>query len=85
MFLYTPKYRPPAFSVLPKGYELVETPQDRAGYNRPELPTGEHRFGVVAWTKKLTSDDLERYELKYLGETPSETETKGELGCRTIN
>jgi hypothetical protein len=68
MFLYTPKYRPPAFSALPKDYELVETPQDRAGYNRPDLPTSEHQFGTIAYPEKLSKDDQERYELKYLGQ-----------------
>lgn len=70
MFRYSLKYRPPeASSNLPKGYEVLETPRDRSGYNRPDLPTSDHRFGVIGLTKQLSRDDVERYELTYLGKT----------------
>lgn len=68
MFLYTPKYRPPAFAGLPRGFELIETPQDRTGYNRPDLPTSQHRFGVIGWSERLSTEDVEKFQLTYLGE-----------------
>lgn len=67
MFTYTPKYRPPEFSVLPKGWKYLATPTDRAGLNRADLPTSRHRFGVIGYAEQLTKADVERYELNYLG------------------
>lgn len=67
MFTYTPKYRPPQFSGLPKGWELLATPSDRAGLNRPDLPTSRHRFGVIGYAEQLTKEEAESCELNYLG------------------
>ena len=68
MFCYAPQYRPPQFSALPKGWELLETPQDRSGLNRPDLPTSKYRFGVIGFAEKLTNDQRDQYELTYVGE-----------------
>lgn len=69
MFCYAPMYRPPMFSTIPKGWELVETPKDRSGINRPDVPTSrEHRFGVIGYAQRLSKDDQERFELQYVGE-----------------
>lgn len=68
MFCYSLKYRPPQFSWLPEGWELLETPHDRGGINRPDLPTSTFRFGVIGLTQQLTTDEREQYELTYVGE-----------------
>jgi hypothetical protein len=67
MFQYTPKFRPPAFSNLPKGYELLEVPQT-AGYRRPDLSLSRYQFGVIGLREKLSIEDAECYELIYIGE-----------------
>lgn len=60
---YTLKYRPPGFATLPKGWILVERPQIPGFDRREDLPVSRHRFGIVAYERPLTDDEIRNYEL----------------------
>lgn len=62
---YTPRYRPPCTFTLPPGvpWEMVERGQCDDYRLRTDLPVGRHRFGVVAFSRRLTEDERERFEL----------------------
>jgi hypothetical protein len=64
--LYKPIYRPAAFSGLPKGWDYVEAPADLA-LRRPDLPVSRHTFGVIAYERQLTAEEVKRHELEYVG------------------
>lgn len=59
MFTYTPNYRPPQFSGLPKGWELLETPHERGGITRADLPTSDYKFGLIGYATRLSDEQVE--------------------------
>ncbi|HKD76082.1 MAG TPA: hypothetical protein VKB76_11335 [Ktedonobacterales bacterium] len=65
--LYAPMYRPAHGSALPEGvtWEYFRVPLDMA-HLRPDVPLAarEHRFGVIALSRKLTADEMSRFEMK---------------------
>lgn len=60
---YTLMYRPPSFATLPPGWMLVERPQVPGFERRQDLERSSHRFGVVAYERPLTDDEVTAYEL----------------------
>lgn len=66
-YLYAPIYRPAPFSGLPKGWDFAEAPADVAP-RRPDLPVSSRRYGVIAYDRKLTPEEVRAFELEYLGE-----------------
>lgn len=70
MKTYTLLYRPPSFATLPRGigWTLLARPTiPSSGYERrTDLPTSEHPFGIVAFDRELTADEMDRFELKEL-------------------
>lgn len=62
---YTPKYRPPGFATVPKGWRLVERGRmvDAAPL-RTDLPRGDHPFGVIEYDAPLTPEQLLAFELE---------------------
>ena len=64
-FRYTPKYRPAGAFTLPKGWRIVERPtQDRTFELRTDLPVSDEPFGIVEYDRRLTDEEIERYELR---------------------
>ena len=63
---YAPIYRPAPFAGLPKGWDFVEVPRDLAT-KRPDLPMSQRMFGVIAYDRQLTEEEVKRHELEYLG------------------
>jgi hypothetical protein len=64
--LYTLLYRPPGHATLPKGWTLVERPQMPGWERRGDLPVSAHQFGVVAYERPLTQEEIRAYELRPL-------------------
>jgi hypothetical protein len=64
--LYAPQYRPPGYATVPAGWELVENPK-LTPFKRPDLPRSNHNFGVIAYERELTAEEIKSYELTYLG------------------
>lgn len=60
-------YRPPSTFTVPTGWTLLEKPPDAYHINRPDLPFSKHRFGVVGYERQLSADEVEKWELEYLG------------------
>ena len=74
-YLYAPRYRPPSSFTLPKGdWDLVENPKMTPFPGRRDLPLSKHNFGVVSYDRELTPDEIESYELDYLGSKNEMTE-----------
>lgn len=69
-FAYAPKLRPPTRDGLPRfEFELLERPHFGFGFDRrTDLPASSHQFGVVGFKEKLSADDVEHFDLEYLGE-----------------
>jgi len=63
-FRYRPRNRPAGFATLPAGlqWEFAEMPPDLS-HRRPDVPRSAHRYGVIATSRPLTSEELERFEL----------------------
>jgi hypothetical protein len=78
MHLYVPKLRPPTTVNLPRGeWTLVERPYPGLGFDRRvDLPASTYRFGVVGYEEKLNDEQVEHFDLEYLGE--KEIKTDGE-------
>lgn len=68
MWLYAPAYRPPTYGSVPSGYFLIERGSvvDAAPL-RTDLPIGKHAFGVVAYKRELTKDEVDDFQLFPLG------------------
>jgi hypothetical protein len=66
--LYRPLLRPAVFAGLPKGWYYAEAPPDIA-HKRPDLPASTWRYGVIAYERKLTPEEVAQHDLEYLGET----------------
>jgi hypothetical protein len=64
-YLYKPLLRPAAFAGLPAGWDYVEIPLDLVG--RRDLPLSSHKHGVIAYTRKLTEDEVRNNDLAYMG------------------
>lgn len=67
MHLYAPKYRPADAFNVPRGWELVERGTSNCFPLRRDLPLGDSLFGVIGYKDKLSPEQVESYELKYLG------------------
>lgn len=63
---YALLYRPPSFATLPVGWTLVERPQVPGFERREDLPLSRHRFGVVAYDRPLTDEEIASYQLEVL-------------------
>jgi hypothetical protein len=66
-WLYQPTLRPASFCTLPPGLEwdFVEAPaNDAAIAVRRGLPLSRHMFGIIATTRRLTTEERERYGLR---------------------
>lgn len=69
MHCYALLLRPAGIGALPPDpYELVE--RGTKGYYpaRRDLPEGSFPYGVVAMGRKLNEGEVEKWQLKYLGE-----------------
>lgn len=66
MTRYRLLYRPPSFATLPRaGWTLIERPNPRHGFNgREDLPVSRFEFGVVAFDRELTADEIAAFELE---------------------
>jgi hypothetical protein len=64
-YKYQPLLRPASFATLPPGlaWEYVESPTS-IGHNRPDLPMSIHTHGIIATTRQLTAEELDRYSLR---------------------
>jgi hypothetical protein len=66
---YTLMYRPPSTFTLPRvGWTLLERPACGGFDRRDDLPVSIYTFGVVTFDRELTDDEIERFELKMVGE-----------------
>lgn len=66
-YLYTPLYRPAHFAGLPQGWDYVEAPAHQsARIARPDLPQSERPFGVIAYRRPLSADEVAQHELEVL-------------------
>jgi len=66
--LYRPLYRPAAFSGIPKGWQYAEAPPDLPKVAITfGIPMSRHMFGIIAYDRKLTADEVKQHELEYLG------------------
>ena len=65
---YTPKYRPPCQFTLPRNagaWELVQRPAAVDHYDRrTDLPKSAHPYGVIAFARALTEQEVYDFELK---------------------
>ena len=66
-----PQLRPASVATLPPGiqWEYTEMPWDLA-HRRPELPRSGYRYGVIATSRPLTADEIERFSLRFIGTIP---------------
>lgn len=66
-YLYVPALRPCSTVTLPPGitWDYVEQPWG-ISVNRPELPLSRYRYGTVALSRRLTSDEESRFEMLFL-------------------
>lgn len=71
--LYTPLYRPPSSSSLPRGWELVERPRlvPNNFERRLDCPISQYTFGVVSYDHILSPDEVEGYQLKEVSRGPN--------------
>ncbi len=62
-FLYRTILRPASTWTLPPkvAWEYVEVPPGLT--TRPDLPTSKYLFGVIALDRKLTKDELVRFDI----------------------
>ena len=65
--VYECTLRPPVWSGIPAGWELVERGTMDCAPLRRDLPLGETRYGVVVYAVQLASDVADRASLRYLG------------------
>lgn len=64
MHNYSLLYRPPGIT-LPKGWVLVERPWAGLGFDkRTDLPLSRFRFGVIAYSRPLSDDEIKAFELQ---------------------
>ena len=57
-YLYRPTLRPPSFCTVPEGWDYVEMPSDLAyAALRRGLPVSSNRFGIIAYTRRLTKEE----------------------------
>lgn len=75
-YRYRPRYRPPGFATLPAGlvWEFVQMPPDIA-HRRPDVPRSAYRFGMIATTRALSDEELERFELDVDEGSPGDDRT----------
>ena len=70
LHLYTPLYRPPGYGTVPKGWVLVETGTLGNFPQRPDLPQGKTRHGLIGYKEPLTTTEIWAFDLKCMGVQP---------------
>jgi hypothetical protein len=62
---YIPRLRPASYGALPPRvwWDYVESPAMSGLAIRPDLPTSQHRYGVICFDRALTIDECKRYDL----------------------
>jgi hypothetical protein len=63
------KYRPAFYAAIPPEWTLIEKgTSGEVGINRPDLPTGKTRFGVVMYRRQLSQEEVSQFELEQIGD-----------------
>jgi hypothetical protein len=64
-YRYIPLLRPAGFATLPPGvkWEYVEAPVRPGLADRPDLPTSVNLYGMISTDRKLTHDEMVRFDL----------------------
>jgi hypothetical protein len=64
MALYRPLLRPAGYGTLPSGvsWQYVEWPS-MMGFGRADIPTSQHRYGIIETDRTLTKDEREHFDL----------------------
>jgi hypothetical protein len=62
---YIPQYRPAGCGTLPEGlsWEYVEWPAFM-DFERADIPTSRHTYGVIKTERALTQDEASRFGLR---------------------
>lgn len=71
LYCYAMLLRPIGIGCLPpEPYELVERGVRPGGEypKRTDVPQGDQPYGVVGFGRKLLSDEVEKWDLKYVGQ-----------------
>lgn len=60
---YKPLLRPASFASVPAGWDYVEAPLEYAP-NRRDIPRSKHKYGIIAYNRPLTEEEMEHYSLE---------------------
>ncbi len=63
-YLYRPLLRPASICTVPAGWDYVEAPEEEPDIARRRgIPLSKQRYGIIAYSRRLTKDEMKQFSL----------------------